>query len=173
MSTAELQTIQNRDEAFCDTGRPGPDPSLRTYIEAGPRDVLQYFVDPVAGSDARDGRTLSTAFRTLTRALCEIRPVRLTRADELPPEPMNSYEINLLPGVCTAANERGAIIPAGLSGMEAYFSADSSLVFNHRAGSLNRPIIIQGHPAGGVPPAARPAPGSNSGSTSAASSTSP
>lgn len=153
MSTAELQSLQRQDEAYCDMGRPGPDPTLRVYMEVATLDVLQYFVDPVAGNDTRDGRTASTAFQTLTRALCEIAPVRLARSDEPPPTPINTYEINLLPGAYTADNERRAMIPTALAGREAYFDDSSaSMFFNHRAGSPDRPIIVQGYPAGGVPP---------------------
>lgn len=150
MSTVELESIQTRERTTCSmTGSPGGR-ALRFYMEAPPMAVRRLYVDPVSGSDARDGSTPSTAFRTLTHALATIPLARRASAADPVPAPANSHEINLLPGTYTIAEESAAVTPPG---GEAYFStANDSLYFNHRAGTADRPIVIQGAlPGGGAP----------------------
>lgn len=111
MSTVELETIQTRERTTCSmAGSPGGT-ALRFYMEAPPVAVRRLYVDPASGSDARDGSTPATAFRTLTHALATIPLVRRAAASDPVPAPANSYEINLLPGTYTIAAERAAAPP--------------------------------------------------------------
>ncbi|HYP21887.1 MAG TPA: right-handed parallel beta-helix repeat-containing protein, partial [Chloroflexia bacterium] len=162
MTTIELQNFQERDRMHCATGAPAARrDTLRTYIEAPvdttPGVLLRYYVnpDPASGSsNANDGLTPATAFRTVTHALRRVPFATLTGAGAPSPTPSNAFEINLMPGgnFYTAANE-AAPPSSSMTERGAYFDSETgSLILQHRVGSATRPIIIQGYSGTGTPP---------------------